>query len=168
MTLKKNIIAFFVIGIAGTLGHFLYKWTGENMLVGLIFPINESTWEHLKLLFFPTVVYSVAEYFIGSQKPENYLPAVAISVICGMLSIVTLFYTISGIIGYNVDFINISIYFISIIVMLCKKRKIITSGKYSSKNSKLFFGGVLAVIALLFVVFSLYPPSIGIFTPPIM
>ncbi len=168
MTLKKNIIAFFVIGIAGTLGHFLYKWTGENMLVGLIFPINESTWEHLKLLFFPTVVYSVAEYFIGSQKPENYLPAVAISVICGMLSIVILFYTISGIIGYNVDFINISIYFISIIVMLCKKRKIITSGKYNSKNSKLFFGGVLAVIALLFVVFSLYPPSIGIFTPPVM
>ena len=168
MTFKKNIIAFFVIGVIGTLGHFLYEWTGENTLVGLFFPINESTWEHLKLLFFPTLIYSAIEFFASEEKPENYLPAVAISVICGMLTIVTLFYTISGIIGYNIDIINISIYYVSIIVMLCKKRKIISSGKFISKTSKLFFGGVLVLFALLFVIFSLYPPTLGIFTPPII
>ena len=51
MTLKRNLIAFLVISILGTIGHFLFEWTGENAIVGLFFPVNESTWEHLKLLF---------------------------------------------------------------------------------------------------------------------
>ena len=44
--------------ILGTLLHFLYEWTGYNYLVGFISPVNESTWEHLKLLFFPVLFLS--------------------------------------------------------------------------------------------------------------
>ena len=62
MSIKKNVIAFFIIGILGTLSHFIYEWTGENLIAGYFFNVNESTWEHLKLLFFPTVTYSVFEY----------------------------------------------------------------------------------------------------------
>ncbi len=168
MTFKKSIIAFFIIGALGTLGHFVYKWTGENYIVGLFFPVNESTWEHLKLLFFPTLIYSLFEYIFSDEKPKNYLCAVTISLFCGMLSIVTLFYTISGIIGRNIDFINISIYFIAIIVMLCKKRKILRSEKFSS-NFCFWASTVLLIItAILFITFSYNPPSIGIFTPPVM
>ena len=71
MSLKKNIIAFVIIGALGTLGHFLYEWSGDNRLVGYFFSVNESTWEHLKLLFFPTVIYSVFEYFLIKEKPEK-------------------------------------------------------------------------------------------------
>jgi len=167
MTLKKNIVAFVIIGILGTLGHFLYELTNQNFLIGLFFPVNESTWEHLKLLFFPTLLYSLFEYLFSKEKTENYLAAVTFSLICGMFSIVVVFYTIRGIMGRNIDFINILIYFISIIVMLCKKRKILRSGKLTSKTALRVSEIILIIITVLFMIWSYNPPAIGIFTPPV-
>lgn len=37
--------------------HFFYDWTGENTFIGLFAPINESIWEHLKLVFWPLLVW---------------------------------------------------------------------------------------------------------------
>lgn len=168
MSLKKNIIAFFVIGFLGTIGHFLYEWTNDNKIVGYFFSTNESTWEHLKLLFFPTVFYSVFEFFTAKEKPQNYIPAVVISVICGMITIVALFYTISGILGYNVDFINITIYYIGLLVMLIKKSKLIKEQKFSINLAHWIFLTVGIIIALLFIFWTNNPPALGIFTPPLM
>ena len=167
MTLKKNIWAFIEIGILGTVGHFIYELTNQNFIAGLFFPVNESTWEHLKLLFFPTLIYSLFEYIFSEEKPENYLFAVTYSVICGMLSIVALFYTYRGVIGKNYDFINISIYFISIIIMLFKKRKLLRSGKFSSKAFFWISEILLVLITALFMIWSYNPPTIGLFTPPV-
>ena len=63
MKTRYNILAFIFIGLLGSLGHFFYEWSGNNKIIGYFFATNESTWEHLKLLFFPTVIYSVIEYF---------------------------------------------------------------------------------------------------------
>ncbi len=167
MSLKKNIIAFFVIGFLGTIGHFLYEWTNDNKFVGYFFSTNESTWEHLKLLFFPTVFYSVFEFFTAKEKPQNYIAAVVVSVICGMLTIVTLFYTVSGVLGYNVDFINIAIYYIGIIAMLIKKTKLLKTPKFSGNKAHWVFSGLGIIIAIAFIFWSYNPPSLGIFTPPI-
>ena len=108
MKLKNLIWGFIIIGIVGTLGHFLYKWTGENTLVGYFFPVNESTWEHLKLLFFPTALFTLIEYFIIKDK-DGYVPAAALSLIVGLISIVALFYTYSGVWGFKIEWFNIAI-----------------------------------------------------------
>ena len=55
--MKRNITAFLTIGLIGVISHFIYEWTGENTLAGLIFPVNESIWEHLKLIFFPSTKF---------------------------------------------------------------------------------------------------------------
>ena len=49
-----------VLFLAGTLIHFLYGLSGEFFLVGLLAPVNESVWEHLKLaleLDMPIIVH---------------------------------------------------------------------------------------------------------------
>lgn len=166
MILKKNIIAFFVIGIAGTLGHFVYKWSGNFKLLGYIFPVSESTWEHLKLLFFPAIIYFIISYYRTESKPKNFFPALAISVSCGMSLIVTIFYTISGVLGFNLGFVNIGIYFIGVIATICKMNKIIKSGKYSSKNALVVSMLYLIVMTLLFILFSYNPPKLGVFKIP--
>ena len=166
MTLKKNIVAFVIIGILGTLGHFLYELTNQNFLIGLFFPVNESTWEHLKLLFFPTLLYSVFEYLSLKEKPNNYLFASALGLLCGMITIVTLFYTISGILGFNVDFINIAIYFLGVITTLKKRTKILDTYKFDSKI--LFYISLLFLIifSILFFIFTYNPPKLGLFKEP--
>lgn len=166
MSFKKNIIAFIVISVLGTIGHFIYEWTGDNTLVGLFFPVNESVWEHLKLLFFPTVIYSIGEYLFSEEKPKNYLPATAIGLLCGMFLIVAIYYISEGVLGYDVEFINIASYYVAVLFMISKKNKIIKSGKYHSKTANIFFAVILGIFAILFPVFSFNPLSFGIFTPP--
>ena len=168
MITKKNIIAFIFIGLVGTLGHFLYEWSGDNNYVGYFFSVNESTWEHLKLLFFPTIIYSIFEYFYIKDRPQNYIPAVVISLICGMTAIVVLYYTYRGILGFNVDFINITIYYIGLILSLNKKEKIIREKSFSLNLMFWIFLMLGLIITLAFIFWTYNPPSLGIFTPPIM
>ena len=47
---------------AGNLLHFVYQWTGERTVAGLFAAVNESTWEHMKLLAVPWVLFSLVEY----------------------------------------------------------------------------------------------------------
>ena len=49
----------------GTLLHFLFDWTGGNAVVALFSAVNESIWEHLKLLFYPMVLFAVASVVVG-------------------------------------------------------------------------------------------------------
>lgn len=39
--------------VLGTILHFTYKWSNNNNFIGIFSATNESTWEHLKLVFFP-------------------------------------------------------------------------------------------------------------------
>lgn len=154
------------IGIFGAIGHFLYEWTGQNTIVGYFFPINESTWEHLKLLFFPTLIFSILEYNFVKREINNYAFSIAISVITGMLSIIILFYTYSGVLGYFVDTINIAIYYISLIIMLVVKNKFILKEKLSGQSSNTFSIIILFIITLLFILFTYNPPHLEIFKTP--
>lgn len=163
---KKNLLAFFIIGILGTLGHFVYEWSGENTIIGLIFPVNESIWEHLKLIFYPSLIFFLAEYFITDKKPDNYIPASIMGIFSGMTSIIVLYYTISGVVGKNIDFINIVIFFTAIIITLCKRNKIILGGKEYSKNQMILLLSLTVIFAFLFMFWSYNPPSLGIFTVP--
>lgn len=166
MKFKYNLIAFFVIGILGAISHFVYEWSGENQILGYFFAVNESTWEHLKLLFFPTVVFSFIEYIFVKKEVKNYVPSVVISLIVGILSIIVLFYSYKGFLGYGVDFINILIYYISVIIMLIVKNKIIDSEKFESSSSSLFFLFLGFLITLLFIFFTYNPPTLAVFKPP--
>ena len=56
--------------ITGTLAHFVYEWSGNNFILGFFFPVNESIREHMKLCFFPMLVWSVfADWRLRSELP---------------------------------------------------------------------------------------------------
>ncbi len=166
MKLKNYLWEFIIVGILGTLSHFVYEWSGNSFTLGLFFPVNESTWEHLKLLFYPTVIYTAAEYFICKPENKSYIPASLLSLLCGMAAIVVLFYTYSGVLGKNLDFLNIAIFFIGIAVMLALKQLLLKRNflKDDFLRAVSLFGVVF--IGILFAVWSYSPPSLGIFLPP--
>ncbi|MBQ2135917.1 MAG: hypothetical protein II201_03440, partial [Clostridia bacterium] len=112
--------------------------------------------------------YSAFEFFLRCKNIKNFWPAVTLGILAAMLIITTLFYTYTGILGFNVDFINILIYFISIIVFIRTKNKIIREETFTKKNAVNISLTIIAVLALLFAYWSFNPPSLGIFTPPII
>ena len=52
---------FFTAAVLGTLGHFAYDWSGKSLPVGAFCAVNESTWEHMKLLFFPVLLFTAVQ-----------------------------------------------------------------------------------------------------------
>lgn len=101
------IIGILFVFILGCFWHFLYAWSGENFWVGLIAPVNESVPEHLKLLFFPFLIFTVIEYIKGGRKTKNFIFSKTISVLFGMAVIVIVFYAYTAILGKNLLFADV-------------------------------------------------------------
>ena len=162
----KKLKKFCVVGaiftsVMGIISHFVYEWSGNNFLVGLFFPVNESTWEHLKLLFFPMLAYSL----IAGKRLEQQYPciynALFTGILVGMGLIPVLFYTYSGILGKDVAWVNILIYIISVIAAftVVYKRATAPCNEESKVLRFVMYGFILA-----FMMFTVYPPELGIFT----
>ena len=74
MSLKRfKFVGVFIIFALCFLAHFLYDWISIDV-VGWFFPVNESIWEHMKLLFTPFIIYTLIEWlFLRNKKEINNL-----------------------------------------------------------------------------------------------
>ncbi len=165
--IKKWFIldTLFVI-VFGTLLHFVYDWSGNNDVVGIFGAINESTWEHLKLLFWPAFIFSIIEYIYIGKNFNNYVTAKCISLYLGVILIVVLFYTYTGIIGYNLLFLDIAIFIISVLISQYLGYKIINQNKDFGKSVNVISLIFIVVLAFAFIHFTFYPPEIPLFENP--
>lgn len=159
------IAVFFFISVLGTVNHFVYEWSGENILAGFFTPVNESTWEHMKLLFFPALL---AVLFTPSSIREHTPPlpdALLLGTLAGTWSIPALFYTYSGILGTNFAVIDILIFFISVCITVFTAWKLRNSHIVREYRYIIRFFTVLMTV--LFILFTLSPPGIGLFADPL-
>lgn len=162
---KAETFSFIIACILGFLFHFVYEWTGENAIASLFFPINESTWEHLKLIFFPIAFLSVIEYFWLGIHYDNFIVVKFLSILLGMTLTVVGFYTYTGVYGKNNDVLNILIYFVSMAAAYWLSYRMIRGKKLMGIPAKTGYWGFV-LLMLLFFLFSLFPPKIGLFLPP--
>ena len=112
--LKFEIISTIFIMIVGTLLHFTFGWSNNNPLVGTFSAVNESTWEHLKLLFFPMLISTIIGFSYKGKVIPNYLCAKVLGIILAMSFVVIFFYTYVGIIGTNFAIVDIGSFFIAV------------------------------------------------------
>ncbi len=152
------------VSVLGTILHFAYEFSGKNFIVGLFTPVNESTWEHMKLLFFPMLLFSA----LAKNKLKAEYPcigsATALGTICGTLLIPVLFYTYTGALGFNTLILDISTFYISVLAAFCIAYKNATSCK--AENCKNLLSILLVIFILAFVIFTHFPPNIALFEIP--
>ena len=111
---RTSFVGFLFAVIAGSLLHFAFAASGGNTLVGAFTPVNESVWEHLKLLLFSAVAFSVVEFFVYGRNRPAFFAAKSLSVVIGLAAIVMLFYTYTGIAGRNYLAADIGIFIASV------------------------------------------------------
>lgn len=167
--MKKSIsiwqlIGFGVTSLLGTLLHFLYDWTGGNTLAALVSGVNESTWEHMKLLFFPMFIFAIIQSCFFKEY-KSFWCVKLIGILTGLVLIPVIFYTYSGVIGKSPDWVNISIFFISAAIAYFVEARLFKRNS-ECKNSRLAFAA-LCIIAALFFVFTFETPRIDLFKDPI-
>ena len=158
-------IGFGVTAAGGTLLHFLYDWLGEAVWIAPFSGVNESTWEHMKLLFWPTFIFAIVQgKFFGDRKDFWCVKLRGMIVGLGLIPII--FYTYNGAIGKSPDWLNIAIFFISAAAAYIYEARLFKSEKVKCRAPWLAFTA-LAAIGLLFVIFTFRTPELGIFLDPI-
>ena len=150
--------------ILGTLLHFTYKLSNENKIVALFSSINESTWEHLKLLFYPMLLTIIIGYFYIGKDVPNFICAKTIGIIISMLFTVIFFYTYTGILGKNIAIIDIISFYIATVIGECVAYKLLINGFECNNIISIV---VLIIFVICFTVFTFYTPKIGLFKDPI-
>ena len=165
MQKKNSILIFEIIStifvmVLGTLLHFTYKWSGNNVIVGIFSPINESIWEHLKLMFFPMLITIIIGYLYKGKDVDNYLSSKVIGTIVMLSFTIVFYYTYSGILGTNYTGVDVSIFFIAVALGQYVSYKLMKT-KFHGNN----IIGIIILLALLlcFVVFTFFPPNIALF-----
>ncbi len=167
--MKSNISLWQFAGFActslgGTLLHFLYDWTDENSIVAAFSGVNESTWEHMKLLFWPLFIFALIQRR-SFQEYEQYWWIKLAGAAVGLLLIPILFYTITGSFGETPDWVNIAIFFISSAGAFLVETWLFRKDALHIRASYLPFIA-LCLLGILFVYFTYATPRIPLFQDP--
>lgn len=169
--MKKQIpywqtVGFLFTAVAGTLLHFLFDWTGGNAVVGLFSAVNESIWEHMKLLFYPMVVYALVEYFCWGKERESFWCIKLLGILLGIGVIPVLYYTYTGVLGVKADWFNITIFFLAAGLVYYVETRLFQRAGACPLGRKLSVF-LIVLTAALFTVFTFVPPRIPLFADPV-
>ena len=167
--MRKNLLfwqfAGFVIATAlGTLLHFIYEWTGW-LIFAPISAVNESTFEHMKILFFPMLFFALFQSFYF-QNQKGFWWIKCIGILTAVLSIPVFFYTYQGSFGKPPAWLNILFFFLSAFIgyaleyFLFQKTNIGQSWDIPAYI-------ILGITTVLFVAFTFYPPKLPLFLDPL-
>lgn len=161
---KKDKLSLVTVIILGSISHFLYEYSGKYVLFALFCPVNESVWEHLKLLFFPFLLLTVFNWYKMRPPALPFFYYRFLGVLCGMAATLILFYTYTGIIGRHFLFLDLLIFAFSVFFAFY------TSQSFQRKRLPPPVPEVVfsfwTILCVCFFIFTCYPPDLALFFPP--
>lgn len=163
---RYTIIGILFVIIAGSISHFVYGWSNHNTIVGFFFPINESTWEHMKLVFFPMLLYAL---FMNWKLKDSYpciSSALPLGILVGTFAVPVIFYTYTGILGKAYHLLNLLTFALSVLLGFYVVYTFAKSCKAQKYQSLLFL--LMFAVIVAFLSFTYRAPDIGLFSNPLI
>jgi len=168
---KKIIKIWYIVGgiaifALGGLWHFVFAWTDGWAPIGWLFPVNESVWEHIKLMFWPALIFYGIESIFLYKKTNNYLFAKAITFYFIPFMSISIFYLVYGATGFeNFIFDTIVLGLLTAASQFISYR-IVTSEPIAEKKYLIIM--IIAIIlvillATVLIVFTYVTPHIPLF-----
>lgn len=125
--------------------HFIYDWF-PNSLFSIFFPVNESIWEHMKLIYTSFVVFGIFDYLLLKKhniKYNNFLLQLFIVPIIGIIIFLAIFIPIYNILGENM-LITLTLLFLIILI-----EQII--GYYLLRANNIKYQNIIGIIGIIVV-----------------
>lgn len=161
-----ELAGFLWTAAAGTLLHFTYDWSGGSVIAAVVSAVNESTWEHMKLLFVPLFLFTVVQVAVLGRTYPNLLAVRSVTVLLGLALIPVLFYTYGGVVGETVPWANIAIFYLSALAVFALDFRLLRRGRFAAPWQQLLGLTVLWALAFAFVWCTFRPPELGLWQPP--
>lgn len=157
--------AIFII-VFGCLGHFIFEWSGHKKWAGIFFAVNESTWEHIKLTIYPSLLWMVAELCVRGYETTVFV-AQAASMLTMILLIPAIFYGYTAIVGRNFLIADIFCFILAVCGGMWVFNLLAESGK--EPTTALFICAVVVILMVMrwYFTFSYNPPKWFLFKDPI-
>ena len=163
ITLEAFGLLFLIV--FGTCAHFIYEWSGHNKLAGVICAVNESTWEHMKLVIGPSLIWMIVEAPFLYSSP-NFITAKAVSIVVMMVLIPVIFYGFLLLLKKETLILGILDFVFSAIAGQVVSYWILISVPVPSWANYLS-SAVLVLILYMYLRFTIKPPKIFLFKDPI-
>ena len=94
---------FLFTSVLGTALHFFFELTGGSAGAALVSAVNESIWEHMKLIYYPMVLFAGLQALFRRPVPETFWCIKLASVSLGLVLVPVLYYSYTGILGIMVN-----------------------------------------------------------------
>ena len=168
--MRKSLAFWWLFGLTftavlGSLLHFLYDWTGWIALAP-VSAVNESTWEHMKILFFPMLIFSFIQYAFWGKDREDFWQIKTLGIVVGVLLIPILFYTYNGAFGKSPDWLNVLFFFLPA-ALAYGVDWLLFRHENAQICSPVWSIVLLSVLTVCFIVFTFFPPQIPLFQDPL-
>lgn len=159
-----TVIGIITVLLTGFLAHFLYEWSGNSRIVGLFTPVNESVWEHMKLLFFPMLAYSL---FLIPRLRKEYpciVSALCLGILTGTWLIPAFYYAYTSVLGKNVFLLDIGTFVLSILAAFLLSYRLNLSCRL--KSHTIILSILVCILLACFIRFTYSPPDLELFRAP--
>ena len=160
---KWEVMGWIFTVAVGTLLHFTYDWSGGNAVVAALSAVNESTWEHMKLLAVPWILWSVAEAVALRNADAPTLAARAAGLLVGLGAVPTLYYTYTGVVGEHFLWADIAVFLVAAALGTVVSRRLLKVGKPAGMLWQIVGALVLLGIGALFVWWTYNAPLLPLF-----
>lgn len=162
-----ELAGFLFTSALGSLLHFVYEWSGGSLAAAVVSAVNESTWEHMKLLFVPMFLFSVVQACVLGKNYPNFLAVRAVSIVTGLALIPVLYYTYTGAWGQMRDWANIAVFFLAALGAFLLDFYLLRRNRLSAPWQQVLGLIVLWALAFCFVWCTFRPPHIALWRDPL-
>lgn len=161
---KWILIGIPILFLVGSCMHFLYEFTGDNVIIGAIAPVNESVWEHLKMVLLPVILWWTIYYFaageINNIDINKWFTGALVALLTALIAIPLLFYFYTRAFGAELLVVDILILFLA---LLFGQLAGLHFYKYYEGISLIISITIILLIIFLFILFTFYPPHLPLF-----
>jgi len=167
---SKKVLVYEVVGtlfiiFLGSAFHFTYELSGRLAIVGAFSAVNESVWEHLKLAFWPSLIWLLIEYLLIRKFTNNFLISKTLGT-CTMIALIPIvFYSYTSITGGSIFAIDIATFIVAVIFGQILSYTLFRKNQFA-RNADRIALFILVVFGIAFIVFTFYPPHLPIFQDP--
>ena len=164
---RAQLFSFLFTALAGTLLHFAYDLFPDFPLTAVVSSVNESVWEHMKLLYFPMYAAALVERPFLAPQRRNFWCIKLLGITTGLLLIPALYYTYTGALGIHLTWLDISIFYLSAAAVYLLETHLLL--KEAHRPCRFSRAAMLLALSLAFVFlfFTYFPPHLPIFLDPV-